>query len=101
MRTLEERLKFDSNLTVGQHGVRFSLLRGDIHATRRGVVTIPNKGYPRITLLSTGKLGAYLTTYEVRGDMTVPFGAITTLPSALEEFRELISTATKIIVMSN
>ena len=100
MRTLEARLKFDSGLTVGLHGVVFQAMRGDTQGARRGVVTIPTKGRPRITLLSNGRLGAYLTTYEVREDMTVPYGAIAAQPLALEHFRELTKDATKIIIMA-
>ena len=99
MRTLEARLKFDNGLTVGQHGVVFQSMRGDTQVARRGVVTIPTKGRPRITLLSNGRLGAYLTTYEVRDDTTVPYGAITAQPSNLERFHELIKDATKIITI--
>lgn len=64
MRTLEERLKFDHQLTIG-HVYPVALSVG-MYPVGHCTVRIPNRGYPRLAVLS--KCGSFLKVYKVRGN---------------------------------
>lgn len=68
MKPLDERLKFECGLTIGQHAITLQKPGArDIPA----LVTIPARGAPRIQVMGS----QYLTTYRVTGDSLEYYGS--------------------------
>jgi len=94
MRTLEEKIKFDYGLTTRKrHAVQFRHLGN----TRAGVVYIPARGFPIMTIQEKRQGITMLGVYQIRGNVMRGLGYQTIL-AAIEEFNQLTAVASNIII---
>lgn len=70
MRSLEDKLKFDSGLTIEHpHPVELTLKSG---VAGKCTVRVPRRGYPRLALIS--RCSNFLMVYMVKGDDLISDG---------------------------
>jgi hypothetical protein len=96
MRTLEEKVKFDSGLTIGTHPVTF-VLNGTIE--RRALVEIGKRGKVSV-LIEPDAEDMYTSWWRLKGDTSVSEGGTIVWGARDPKLRELFNNPVARIEMT-